>query len=374
MRSLVNGTVLALMLLMFTCTSLFAAPDKPADKPDPYAVPEGSPQDLVDFLKKLSREKPASAEEAKKMLAALLQAANGILAADPDERQLALAVNAKSQALGDNLDKLAEFATELKKDGYAKYARNVRGFALGRKLQLVPLTRETIKERATEIVDFLSEDTVNAGMDAQLAKIAGQMAKMSGDEQFAADTYRKLQQIYTGSNDPRVVRIGKAMEGLVRRMSLVGNPMTIEGTILGGGPFDWSKYQGKVVLVNFFATWCAPCRREIEKIKKIYDLYHDKGFDVVGISCDRNQTLLEKFVTDKKLPWPIVYGDKKPSPTVSYYRADEVLPQLILVGKDGKVITLNARGDRLVKELEKLLGPAEEKILFGLNAGALKAP
>lgn len=373
MRSLVNGTVLALMLLMFTCTSLFAAPDKPADKPDPYAVPEGSPQDLVDFLEKLSKEKPANAEEGKKMQAALLQAADGILAADPDERQLALAVDAKSQALGDNLDKLAEFATELKKDGHAKFARNVRGFALGRKLQLVPLTRKTIKERATEIVDFLSEGTVDAGMDAQLAKVAGQMAEMSGDEKFSADTHRKLQKIFTSSTDPGAVRIGKAMEKLVRRLSLIGNPMTIEGTILGGGPFDWSKYQGKVVLVNFFATWSAPCRQEIERIKKSYDRYHDKGFDVVGISCDRNQAMLEKFVKDKKLSWSIVYGDRKPSPTVAYYGIQGI-PQLILVGKDGKVITLDARGDRLVKELEKLFGPAEEKVLLGLDAGALKAP
>ncbi|MBU4270609.1 MAG: TlpA family protein disulfide reductase [Planctomycetes bacterium] len=370
MRSLVNGTVLALMLLMFTCTSLFAepaAPDKPADKPDPYAVPEGSTQDLVDFLSKLAKVKPANAEEGKKMQAALIKAADGILAAEPDEKQLALAVGAKSQALGDNLDELAEFAAQLKKDGHAKFAHNVRGFALGRKLQLAPLTQETIKERTTEIVNFLSEDTVDAGMDAQLAKLAGRMAEMSGDGQFAADTYRKLQKIFTGSTDPRAVRIGKAMEGLVRRMSLVGHPMTIEGAILGGGPFDWSKYQGKVVLVNFFATWCASCRREIKKIKKSYDLYHDKGFDVVGISCDRNQTMLEKFVKDKKLPWPIVYGDKKPSPTVAYYGI-EGLPQLILVGKDGKVITLDAHGDRLLKELEKLLGPAEEKAPPGSDA------
>ena len=363
MRSLVNGTLLALTLLMFACTSLFAepaAPDKPADKPDPYAVPEGSTQDLVDFLHNLAKVKPANAEEGKKMQAALIKAADGILAADPDKKQMALAVSAKSQALGKNLDKLAKFAAQLKKDGHAKLARNVRGFALGRKIQLVPLTRKTLKERVAEIVDFLSEDTVDAGMDAKLAKFAGRMAEMSGDGQFAVNTYRKLQKIFTSSTDPRAVRIGKGMEGLVRRMELVGNPMTIEGTILGGGQFDWSKYQGKVVLVNFFATWCGPCRREMKKIKESYELYHDKGFDVVGISCDRSQPALEKFVKDKDLPWSIVYGDKKPSPTVAYYGIQGI-PQLILVGKDGKVITLNARGNKLVKELEKLLGPAEEK-------------
>lgn len=352
------------MLLMLTCTSLFA---KPADKLDPYAVPKGSIQDYVDFLGRLTKVKPTNAEEVKKMRAALIKAAEGILAAKPNEKQMALAVSAKSQALGDNLKKLAKFAAQLKKDGRAKFARNVRGFALGRKSRLVPPTRATIKERATEIVDFLSEDSVDAGMDARLANLAGRMAELSGDGQFAIDTYGKLQKIFSSSTDPNAVRIGKAMEGLVRRMKLVGNPMTIEGTVLGGGQFDWSKYQGKVVLVNFFATWCGPCRHEINKIKKCYDLYHDKGFDVVGISCDRSLFALEEYVKDNNLPWSIVYGDNKPSPTVAYYGIQEI-PQLILVGRDGKVITIHAHGEKLIKELEKLLGPAGEKAPPGSDA------
>ena len=94
-------------------------------------------------------------------------------------------------------------------------------------------------------------------------------------------------------------------------------------------------------------------------MKKCYDLYHAKGFDIVGISCDRNPIDLEKFVKEKSIPWAIVFGDGKPSPTVSYYGI-MAIPTTILVGKDGKVVSLNVHGDNLKEELVKLLGPAEE--------------
>lgn len=347
---------LSALTVLFLSAVVSAAEPAATEKPDPYAVPEGTTQDCVDFLIKLAKVKPKNAEEGKKMRAALIEASEKIIAGDHDEKQLALAVSAKSQAIGDDLKKLADFAAELKKDGHDKLARGVQSFSLGQKIKLEPLTKDNIKDRATEIVDFLAEGPVDVG-SIQLAKLAARMADLSGDPQFTAETYKKLEEVFSASDDPRAAGYGKQLERTVRRVSLVGNPITLEGDVIGGGPVDLSSYKGKVVLLNFFATWCGPCRKEIEQVKKVYELYHDKGFEVIGFSCDRNKDSLDKFIKDKDLPWPVVYGEKGPSPTFAYYGISGI-PRLILVGKDGNVITINARGKTLVNELKKQLGPA----------------
>jgi hypothetical protein len=95
-------------------------------------------------------------------------------------------------------------------------------------------------------------------------------------------------------------------------------------------------------------------------IRECYDLYHDKGFEVIGLSCDRKRADLEAFVKERKIPWAILFGDDKPSPTVEYYGV-MVIPTMILVGKEGRVVALNVRGDELGKELTKLLGPVKAK-------------
>ncbi|MCG8578631.1 MAG: redoxin domain-containing protein [Bacteroidales bacterium] len=113
--------------------------------------------------------------------------------------------------------------------------------------------------------------------------------------------------------------------------------------------------QNKYVLVEFWASWCAPCRAEIPHMKKAHKHYHDKGFEIVSFTLDNNLKAWQKASDEEKLPWVNV-GDLKAykSPVVKMYGVQGV-PANYLVDSEGQIIAKHLRGDALDKKLEELL-------------------
>ncbi|PQO40192.1 TlpA family protein disulfide reductase [Blastopirellula marina] len=164
------------------------------------------------------------------------------------------------------------------------------------------------------------------------------------------------------SEDPAIQKALASVEGLHRRLTIVGKPLELSGTMLDGSELDWSAYRGKVVLVDFFATWCGPCRAEMPHVLEMYEKYKDQGFEVLGISLDDSKENAESYITEMKLPWktmlPVDEAERGwKHPLVTYLGIDGI-PQAILVDQDGNVVNLNARGDKLTSELKRLLDPA----------------
>ena len=157
-------------------------------------------------------------------------------------------------------------------------------------------------------------------------------------------------------------QIAERIVGKVRFAELVGNEMKMEGLYLDGKEIDWSSYRGKVVLVDFWATWCGPCLGEIPNVQALYEKYHEAGFDVLGYSVDRDVDALKKFEEERKLPWKtasetlsVQAKDKggKEYASISDYYGVNAIPTMVLVGKDGKVLDTHARGEHLKKLLEE---------------------
>jgi thiol-disulfide isomerase/thioredoxin len=131
-------------------------------------------------------------------------------------------------------------------------------------------------------------------------------------------------------------------------------PLDLKYTALDGSAVDLSKLRGKVVLVDFWATWCPPCVAETPKVVAAYEKYHGVGLEIVGISLDKDKDALQKYVTDNKMPWPQFFDGQGWDNQFAKRFGIDSIPAMWLVGKDGKVVTMDAGGD-LDANIGKLL-------------------
>lgn len=139
--------------------------------------------------------------------------------------------------------------------------------------------------------------------------------------------------------------------------NLPGKAIEIEGITLEGKEFDWKTYRGKVVLIDFWATWCGPCLQEIPRLKNLHEKYREGDFEIVAISIDENLESLEEYLKKSPLPWTVLSDEKwKNSGKTGMAERFGIgeIPRCLLVDRKGKVIRVDARGENLDVELKKL--------------------
>jgi thiol-disulfide isomerase/thioredoxin len=323
-----------------------------ANAADPYAVPSGNSQVLAAFLLKLMQERPQNAEEQTKIQQAALKAADKILASKPSNDQLMLAVKAKSSILQDPKE-LAAFETEMKQAGKKVPARIIHVRLLTVALDQSLPDAAAFRKQLEEVKKFFEDKQQVQPGDEQLAMHAAETAERTGDQKLICETYEDLAKLLPAQQPFSLT--AKQMQACARRWNLPGNTMRLEGKTLEGKSLNSADYRGKVVLVDFWATWCGPCKAEIPNIKQNYTNYHDKGFEVVGISLDTGPSeKLVDFVKKEEVPWTICRDIDSPAKLVEYYGIRGI-PTMILIGRDGKVVSLNARGAGLGSLVEKAL-------------------
>ena len=134
----------------------------------------------------------------------------------------------------------------------------------------------------------------------------------------------------------------------------IGKPLDMKFTAINGKQIDLAKMKGKVVLIDFWATWCGPCIAELPNVKKTYNKLNQKGFEIIGISLDSNENSLKRFLKKENMPWPQFFDGKGWNNELAKKYGIRSIPAMWLVDQEGNLIDTNARSN-LEDKVEKLL-------------------
>jgi peroxiredoxin len=121
-----------------------------------------------------------------------------------------------------------------------------------------------------------------------------------------------------------------------------------------GRPVSLSSFRGKYVLVDFWASWCGPCRQENPTVVAAYQKFHGKGFEIIGISLDQDEKSWKKAIRTDKLTWTHVSDLKNWNNAVAKAYGVQGVPQNFLIDPQGKIVARGLRGEDLDKKLSEI--------------------
>lgn len=160
---------------------------------------------------------------------------------------------------------------------------------------------------------------------------------------------------YAYTKHPMAAHAKAYMAELEKKMAIIGTQfkdLEMKGT--DGKTHKLSEYCGKgnYVLIDFWASWCGPCRMELPNIKKIYDKYNGKGLTVIGIAVWDKPEDTRKAIEEEQIPWPQILNAGH-VPTDIY--GIQGIPHIILFGPDGTIIARNLRGDDMAAKVDEVM-------------------
>jgi thiol-disulfide isomerase/thioredoxin len=356
------------------------APAAEAPAFDPFTVPQTTElKPLLEFVDQVGKWKPQVAPEMRQNEAAManakeqfvksrltmIAAIDKALKLNPTDDRNGL-LHAKLDALRmvsmlaseEKTEKQAEadyeaLTASLLKDTDPELARYAA------KTMLMIRMNRYIEGRSTEPLDALLKD-IHAALDNDetradgmaVASNATYILEMKGQYDAARSLYQSIIRNAEKLENPQMQKqVLSRAEGGLQRLALIGQTPEVKGVQLDGKPFELSSLKGKVVLIDFWATWCGPCRAELPNVIKNYEKYSKSGFEVVGISIDDDRAALDEFIKEQPLPWITLFNPDEATrgfedPTARKFHVNGI-PATYLVDPSGKLVHINVRGDRL---------------------------
>ncbi|QDU31594.1 Thiol:disulfide interchange protein TlpA [Anatilimnocola aggregata] len=340
--------------------------DAAATPPEPNAYlakPDLTSTQLTDWLLRML-DKPKTIQARPGFTAAIVDACDRILAdkgAKESEQLLAIenklailhTAACNDDAIAD--EQLKEFVAALKDDTRPRVARETAFYLQERKvLDAAALTPEECAKLLPELQAYYGKEKL-AAKHLRMASGTVELINKLADGDAREKHFTEFGTLFAKSSSKELARYGKklAQKPETKESDLVGKPLELVGNLADGTPFAWEKYRGKVVIVDFWATWCGPCRKEMPNVKALREKLKDKGFEVVGVSVDKDEEALATYLEENEIPWETLAGEEAGELATKY--GVRGIPTMMLVDQQGNVVAVAHNIAALAPQAEKLL-------------------
>lgn len=214
------------------------------------------------------------------------------------------------------------------------------------------LLTELVQNQQTKLLDSRMEALLDATPDVLMSAFLVTYFEQSFEQHAAL--YKKIRDALIGQypNEDFV----KHLDSRLKSVLLPGSEAPdIEMADPEGNMRKLSDLRGKVVLIDFWASWCRPCRMENPNVVRIYNMYRDRGFEVFSVSLDNSRAAWIKAIADDHLSWPNHVSDLRGwSSAAGKLYGIASIPSTVLVGPDGKILARNLRGQELENKLKDI--------------------
>jgi thiol-disulfide isomerase/thioredoxin len=206
--------------------------------------------------------------------------------------------------------------------------------------------------------DYLTSKKKLTSADLQMIILAGQNLEQLEDLTSARDAYIQFAEILEGKKDDSLTEFISLIKANGRRLELIDKPLQLKGSTTNDQEFDIQSLKDKYVVVCFWASFSPPALKEMNSLKKVYESYHEKGFEIVSICMDEDQAQAKTLMDESKWPWIQLWDrSEKFDRPISLELGISSVPSMIFLDKENKVTSLDINSSILQNGLKELFAP-----------------